>query len=104
ALVRDLERQDVEALDGERLRLGGREGPLPLQALRSDREEGRRHEARQEVPTRHPWLPRQEQVGTGVGTVRGAEDREGLHWVPVQVAEEDRPRDRVRSQQVREAP
>src|SRR5690606_17909865 len=98
------EGDDVEALARQRLRLDGGEGPLSLHPLGSDGEGRGRHELRDEVPPGRPLLGGDEDVGTRVGAVTGAEERDAHDVVPVQMADEDRPGERIGGEQPGEHP
>ena len=91
-LVRDLQGEDGEALDGaRRARLEPREPPRPAQLGRRDREVRRGHDAAQDLLG--VTLRRHVEVGAGVGTIGAGEEGQALGVVPVEVPEEDRARE-----------
>ena len=99
ALVVDLDRGHLELLDGRGARRIGQEPPGAEQPLRLDGERRRREHPGQQVPGRGAVLRRDVQVDPGVVVVHRPAERQALHVVPVQVAEQDRPPERLRAHQ-----
>ena len=102
ALVRDLGRGHLEPLEGHGPVRRGKELPVPEKPLGLDGKRRRRERAGQQVPGGHAVLDRHVQIDPGVVAVDGPAERQPLHMVPVQVAEEDRAAEGRRAEQCAE--
>jgi hypothetical protein len=89
AFVCYLRRGDAKSSDREHLRLQGVERPPPPQSFGGDREAGRRHHLGQQISAAEVVLCRKVEVDDAVRMVASNEERDSLHVVPMQVAQED---------------